>query len=379
MKVKVITRHLTKEILQATGFVLLALVALFAFFDLVGQLGRIGSRGYTLLDAFIITGLSLPMRIYEVMPIAALLGAVFVMSQWAARSEFTILRVAGLSPVRLAGILMVPGLILMILTYGFGEFIAPSSDVYAREYRAFAENRTMGIRGSHTGAWVREVTQSPTGERSVRYINIKKMTPNQEATSWRVYDFNSKQNLTRIVEAQTGNWVHNQGWLLKQAINTDLPQLNDLSVTPIHERVIVSPPVSMMLKTSIDPSIFSVMMLKPENMSMRALASYVTHLQQTQQQSGRYEISLWNKAFYPVAILVMIALAMPFAYMNTRSGGVSIKIFAGVMIGLAFYTVNNLFSYIGMLNTWPPLLVALVPTVIMLILAMIGMWMVERR
>ncbi len=375
---KVVTRHLTKEILQATGFVLLALIALFAFFDLVGQLGRI-SKGYTLIDAFIITGLRLPMRIYEVMPIAALLGAVFVMSQWAARSEFTILRVAGLSPVRLAGMLMVPGLILMTLTYGFGEFIAPSSDVYAREYRAFIQNRTMSVRGSSTGAWVREVTQSPTGERSVRYINVQKITSDQEAQIWRVYDFNSKQNLTRIVTADSGTWAHKQGWLLKQAVNTSLPILSDLSVTPILDRVMVSPPVSMMLKTSIDPSIFSVMMLKPENMSMRALAHYVTHLQQTQQQSGRYEISLWNKAFYPVAILVMIALAMPFAYMNTRSGGVSIKIFAGVMIGLGFYTVNNLFSYIGMLNTWPPLLVALVPTVIMLILAMIGMWMVERR
>ena len=121
---KVITKHLTKEILQATGFVLLALVALFAFFDLVGQLGRIGSR-YGLLDAFVITGLSLPMRIYEVMPIAALLGTVFVMSQWASRSEFTILRVAGLSPVRLAAILMVPGIILVAFTYAFGEFIAP--------------------------------------------------------------------------------------------------------------------------------------------------------------------------------------------------------------------------------------------------------------
>ena len=375
---KVVPRHLTKEILQATGFVLLALIALFAFFDLVGQLGRI-SKGYPLIDAFIITGLRLPMRIYEVMPIAALLGAVFVMSQWAARSEFTILRVAGLSPVRLAGMLMVPGLILMTLTYGFGEFIAPSSDVYAREYRAFIQNRTMSVRGSSTGAWVREVTQSPTGERSVRYINVQKITSDQEAQIWRVYDFNSKQNLTRIVTADSGTWAHKQGWLLKQAVNTSLPILSDLSVTPILDRVMVSPPVSMMLKTSIDPSIFSVMMLKPENMSMRALAHYVTHLQQTQQQSGRYEISLWNKAFYPVAILVMIALAMPFAYMNTRSGGVSIKIFAGVMIGLGFYTVNNLFSYIGMLNTWPPLLVALVPTVIMLILAMIGMWMVERR
>lgn len=141
----------------------------------------------------------------------------------------------------------------------------------------------------------------------------------------------------------------------------------------------VSSPTRMMFRSAIDPSIFGVMMLKPENMSMRSLYRYVNHLEQSRQESDRYEIALWNKAFYPIAILVMIALAMPFAYMNRRSGGVSIKIFAGVMIGLAFYTINNLFSYIGMLNTWPPLVVAMVPTACMLVLAMIGMWFVERR
>ena len=132
-------------------------------------------------------------------------------------------------------------------------------------------------------------------------------------------------------------------------------------------------------RVNILPSIFGVMMVKPENMSMRSLSRYVTHLEQSRQQSDRYEIALWNKAFYPIAILVMIALAMPFAYMNRRSGGVSIKIFGGVMIGLAFYTINNLFAYIGMLNTWPPLVVAMVPTACMLVLAMVGMWFVERR
>ena len=141
----------------------------------------------------------------------------------------------------------------------------------------------------------------------------------------------------------------------------------------------VTDPVSMMFKTAIDPSIFSVMMLSPENMSMRSLYRYVNHLEESRQQSGRYQIALWNKALYPVAILVMIALAMPFAYMNRRSGGVSIKIFGGVMIGLVFYTVNNLFSYIGMLNTWSPPVVAMVPTAFMLILAMIGLWLVEKR
>ena len=373
----VITKHLTKEILQATGFVLLALVALFAFFDLVGPLGRIGSR-YGLLDAFVITGLSLPMRIYEVMPIAALLGAVFVMSQWAARSEFTILRVAGLSPVRLASILMVPGLILVVFTYAFGEFIAPSSDSYAREYRATIQHTTMNIRGSDTGAWVRETIETPNGPQ-VRYINIQKITPTEEAIDWRIYDFDEKQRLTRVIAAQSGTYVDHQGWLLQEAVNTSLPLLENLMQTPIMDRVIVSNPVRMMFSSEIDPSIFGVMMLKPENMSMRSLYRYVNHLEQSRQQSGRYEIALWNKAFYPIAILVMIALAMPFAYMNRRSGGVSIKIFGGVMIGLAFYTINNLFSYIGMLNTWPPLVVAMVPTACMLVLAMIGMWFVERR
>ena len=373
----VITRHLTKEILQATGFVLLALVALFAFFDLVGQMGRIGSR-YGLLDAFVITGLSLPMRIYEVMPIAALLGTVFVMSQWASRSEFTILRVAGLSPVRLAGILMVPGLILVAFTYLFGEFIAPSSDAYASEYKATIQHTTVDIRGSDTGAWVRETIQTSDGPK-IRYINIQKMTPTEEAIDWRIYDFDAQQRLTRVVAANSGNYVDKQGWLLQQSVSTSLPLLENLTQTPIMDRVMVTKPSSMMFRSEIDPSIFGVMMVKPENMSMRSLSRYVMHLEQSRQQSDRYEIALWNKAFYPIAILVMIALAMPFAYMNRRSGGVSIKIFAGVMIGLAFYTINSLFSYIGMLNTWSPPVVAMVPTACMLVLAMIGMWLVERR
>lgn len=205
------------------------------------------------------------------------------------------------------------------------------------------------------------------------------MTPTEEALDWRIYDFDEKQRLTRVIAAESGNYVDDQGWILQGAVNTALPLLENLTQTPIMDRVMVSSPTRMMFRSAIDPSIFGVMMLKPENMSMRSLYRYVNHLEQSRQESDRYEIALWNKAFYPIAILVMIALAMPFAYMNRRSGGVSIKIFAGVMIGLAFYTINNLFSYIGMLNTWPPLVVAMVPTACMLVLAMIGMWFVERR
>ena len=131
---KVVTRHLSKETLIATGFVLFALSALFAFFDFVGRLDEIGTR-FSALEVVVLVLLELPSRIYEVMPIAALLGAVFTMSRWAANSEFTILRVSGLSPVKLAMMLAVPGTILVSTTYLLGEFVAPIADKVRLELR----------------------------------------------------------------------------------------------------------------------------------------------------------------------------------------------------------------------------------------------------
>ena len=89
--------------------------------------------------------------------------------------------------------------------------------------------------------------------------------------------------------------------------------------------------------------------------------------------------TVWSKVFYPLAIFVMLAVAMPFAYLNTRSGGVSIKIFAGLMIGISFYALNNIFSFLGVLNTWHPMVVAVVPTSVMLICAAVALWLLERR
>lgn len=114
-------------------------------------------------------------------------------------------------------------------------------------------------------------------------------------------------------------------------------------------------------------------------MSMRDLDRYVSHLKKNNQQTEHYEVAFWKKAFYPLATLVMLALSMPFAYMNARSGGLAIKMFIGVMIGIVFYAMNNLFSYLGVLNTWSPVIVCLVPTVSMLLIAAVAMYWVERR
>lgn len=378
---KVLTRHVAKEVLIATLFVLVALVALIAFFDLVSQARNIGNR-YSISMALFLTMLKLPSRLYEVMPIAALLGAVYTMSRLASDSEFTIMRVAGLSPFRLAGMMTVPALILIAMTYCLGEWLTPAADMMRNDMDNILFNRKLSARGYSSGVWVKDNVkeQQNAGQATVRFVNVHNLIAGEHSRTgaWRVFEFDKDGSLIRVLHAPEASYISGRGWHLKDAKVETLPKITH-DETPMVEKSSARKDVDLMLPSEMRPEILGVLTIKPERMGISDLWQYIAHLKETKQTSDRYQVALWSKVFYPLAIFVMLAVAMPFAYLNTRSGGVSIKIFAGLMIGISFYALNNIFSFLGVLNTWHPMVVAVVPTSVMLICAAVALWLLERR
>ncbi len=378
---KVLTRYVAKEVLIATLFVLVALVALIAFFDLVSQARNIGNR-YSISMALFLTMLKLPSRLYEVMPIAALLGAVYTMSRLASNSEFTIMRVAGLSPFRLAGMMTVPALILIAMTYCLGEWLTPAADMMRNDMDNILFNRKLSARGYSSGVWVKDNVkdQQNAGQATVRFVNVHNLIAGEHSRTgaWRVFEFDKDGSLIRVLHAPEANYISGRGWHLKDAKVETLPKITH-DETPMVEKSSARKDVDLMLPSEMRPEILGVLTIKPERMGISDLWQYIAHLKETRQTSDRYQVALWSKVFYPLAIFVMLAVAMPFAYLNTRSGGVSIKIFAGLMIGISFYALNNIFSFLGVLNTWHPMVVAVVPTSVMLICAAVALWLLERR
>ena len=378
---KVLTRHVAKEVLIATLFVLVALVALIAFFDLVRQARNIGNR-YSISMALFLTMLKLPSRLYEVMPIAALLGAVYTMSRLASNSEFTIMRVAGLSPFRLAGMMTVPALILIAMTYCLGEWLTPAADMMRNDMDNILFNRKLSARGYSSGVWVKDNVkeQQNAGQATVRFVNVHNLIAGEHSRTgaWRVFEFDKDGSLIRVLHAPEASYISGRGWHLKDAKVETLPKITH-DETPMVEKSSARKDVDLMLPSEMRPEILGVLTIKPERMGISDLWQYIAHLKETKQTSDRYQVALWSKVFYPLAIFVMLAVAMPFAYLNTRSGGVSIKIFAGLMIGISFYALNNIFSFLGVLNTWHPMVVAVVPTSVMLICAAVALWLLERR
>ena len=377
---KVIDKQFAKEILLSTGFVLIALVALFAFFDLINQMDDVGTE-YTIGTAFLLTSLTLPSRIYEVMPLAVLLAAVYTMSRWASTSEFTVLRVAGMSPLRLARALLLPGVLLVALTYGFGEVVSPWAARYAVEVKSGDKNDTVSARGYVSGVWVRDLAQNDKGEPVDRYINVKNLSASNmsQTGAWRMFEFTREGTLLRMIHADSATFEPGRGWHLHNAVTVTYPAFDSKDTKPLAAKITTSAPSESFLESTIGPEILGVMTTKPENMSMRDLNKYLAHITKTNQQPEHYQIAFWSKATYPLAIIVMLALSMPFAYMNARSGGVAVKIFLGVMIGIAFYALNNLFSYLGIVNTWSPIAVSITPSAAMLALAALALAIVERR
>ena len=377
---KVLTRHIAKEVLIATLFVLVALVALIAFFDLVSQARNIGNR-YSISMALFLTMLKLPSRLYEVMPIAALLGAVYTMSRLASNSEFTIMRVAGLSPFRLAGMMTVPALILIAATYCLGEWLTPAADMMRNDMDNILFNRKLSARGYSSGVWVKDnVKDAQASMAAVRFVNVHNLIAGEHSRTgaWRVFEFDKNGDLIRVLHAPEANYINGRGWHLKEAKVETLPKITT-DETPMVEKSSAKTDAELLLPSEMRPEILGALTIKPERMGISDLWQYIKHLKENRQTADRYQVAFWSKVFYPLAIFVMLAVAMPFAYLNARSGGVSIKIFAGLMIGISFYALNNIFSFLGVLNTWHPMVVAVVPTSVMLICASIALWLLERR
>ncbi len=356
---RTVTRYLAREIYKATAFVFVAFLALFVFFDLINELDDVGKGRYRLAHAFLFVTLSVPGHVYELFPIAVLIGTLVALSTLAANSEYTVMRVSGFSPLQAAGTLARIGAVFVLLTVLFGELVGPEAERTAQRLRLDWLGAAVGS-DLRTGLWVKSDTQ---------FVNIAEVTPDSTLKAVKIYDFDREFRLLSISQATTGRYEGANTWQLASVVQTRFGADGaTVQTLPTLEWV-----------SFLTPETLNVLLVVPEKLSAWGLYQYKQHLEANKQRSDRYEIALWKKLIYPFAALVMMALALPFAYIQIRTGGVGVKLFAGLMLGVLFHFLNTLFSHIAVLERWPPFAAAAAPSALFLLAALGMMWWVERR
>ena len=367
---KTVRSLLHGEIIRAVTFVLLGFLALFLFFDLVDELqnlGHLASQGYQLHHALLYVALKTPSHIYELLPISVLIGCIFVMARLAQSSEFTILRTGGLAPVKALSTLLQLGLVFVAMTFLMGDYAAPWADRQGVLIKArFQGNLTVG----QTGAWLKE-------RQAQRHfaVNVRSFDGIRRMQNVRIHEFNEAGQLLAITSAPQAE-IGDGLWQLQQA--------EEKSIQPpsagqaLQYRSVQH--ASMAWPTGISADMVAAAVLSPDRMRTWELFNYMRHLSSNNQNAQRYEIEFWRKVFYPLSCLVMVVLALPFAYLHFRSGNIASHVFGGVLAGISFFLLNNVFSYIGNINSWAPWFAAAAPGMLYTLasLAAFG-WLVIRQ
>ena len=374
---RVIQRYFTAEITRSVLFALAAFLALFAFFEMMGQLEQVGRNGYKLQQAVFYVLMGLPGNVYELMPTAVLIGTIYTLSQLAARSEFTIMRVSSMSTGMAAKVLLRIGVGFAVLTIVFGELIAPKASEWAEKLKLQAQGASMSSQ-FRSGMWAKDVIKDNGLEGNVtgsRFINIQTVQPDGRIEGVKLYELDTDFHMARMVVAKDGIYEGNHQWVLNDVVQSDFVGGKDRKITEPVKTVKLP---QLKLVSEVTPEILSVLFADPDRMSAYDLLAYTKHLEANNQRTDRYEIAFWKKIVYPLSIFVMLALALPFAYLHFRAGGVSLKIFTGIMIGVCFQLINSLFSHLGLLNTWPACMTAALPSLLFMVLAIGALWWVER-
>lgn len=351
-------RYLAQEILSGTLLVAVALLAMFSFFDLIQELDNLGRGTYNLGTVLLFVLLSAPGHVYEIAPVAVLLGALYALAQLTHSSELVVMRTSGLSMSNIGWALLRIGLVFAILTFVIGELVTPISERYAQKMRLKATDQVVA-QEFRSGLWVKD---------GASFVNIEEVNPDTSLKNIHIYEFDPDFKLRVVNNAQSGYFERNR-W-----------NLHDITQTQFTEDKIQTQRFKQAYWQSvIQPDLLNILLVVPEKMAAWNLYSYIHHLSENHQKTTRQRIALWSKIVYPAACLVMVVLALPIGFLQQRSGGISIKIFAGIMIGISYQIVNKIFVHIGLLNDWPPFASATIPTFIFLAggIAMLA-WMEHR-
>ncbi len=343
---------------------MLGLLAMFSFFDLIQELDSLGQGNYGISQMLVFVLLSIPGHIYEVVPVAVLVGMMYSLGTLARNSELVVMRVSGLSLVNIALILLKVGLLFTLLTFFVGELITPISEKMAQRMRVKATDSVIA-QDFRTGMWVKD---------GKSFVNAETVLPDAGLLNVRIYEFDENFKLRSISVAKKADYLDDR-WGLTDVTQTKFNTFNKIENNNVQTQFFNK----ANWRSLIRPELLNVLLVAPEKMSVWNLYAFINHLETNKQKTTRYDVALWSKMIYPLACMVMVILALPFGFLQQRSGGTSAKLFIGIMLGVAYQIMNRVFIHLGVLNDWPPLMSAITPTILFLMAGLSLLFVIERR
>jgi len=347
-----LSRYVIKAVLSHTALVMLVLLALSGLYLFVTQQDDIGVGQFTVVNAFMFVGLNMPKYAFDLLPIAALIGALLALGNLARTLELIVVRAAGVSTMRIAAWTAGAGIILMVLTGVIGEYVAPPMEQYGRQMKTFAKFNDFSMAGNRS-AWAKDGDMM---------ISVRQQSADNRYGGVYVFYFDAQRRLRSVGHANNASIDENNRWRLENYVESSIGD----------ERVSTRKEGETELQTRLSPEFLGLAVLEADSLPGRGLYSYIQHLRSNGLDSRTYETAFWARIARTVAVAIIVVLAVPFAFGPMRSTGTGARTVVGIMIGVVFFLLARMLESGGEVFNMPPLVVAWLPTVLLAIITTVA-------
>lgn len=346
-----IDRYVGTTVLSATLVVMLAFAGLNAIFQLVEEL-RQTHVGYGFREAIVYVGLTLPRRVYELIPYVVFLGTLVGFGRLASQGEVTVLRAAGVSKGRLFASAAWPAVAAMAIAFAFGEYVAPWGEETAEGYKAQARQASSTIHFSG-GHWYRE---------GALFMEVAAMDASGRLIGVRQYELDDARHMKVARQAASARYIEaERTWVLSNVAETSIDE------TGTHARHLDE----VRWHSEATPALLGVrVLLGPSNLSLRGLAMQIAYMDREGLDASRYRVAFWTKLMQPAAILGLTLLAMCFIFGPLREVSMGTRLAVGVLTGLGFKYLEDLFGPMSMVYQLPAIAGVAAPIAICWIVAL---------
>ena len=345
---RILDRYIGQAVLVSIISVMVVLAALFILISFVNEFEKIGRADYTVWQAVMYVLLHIPKNIYEIFPMAALLGTMLGLGALSKKSELVIIRAAGVSRLRISLAVIKSAAMLIVLVVIIGETIAPPALEYANQARLRALASQISLNTDY-GLWARDGNT---------FIHVRNVEHDGRLVDINLYTLNDAGSLDKQLHADTARYV-GEVWVMQNVTESHISHAGIMqTVTP-----------QLDWQTLMDPELVGIVSLDPMNLAIWKLLDYIQYLRSNDLESKQYELAMWNKLISPFTILAMVLLAVPFVFRSQRQTSIGLQIVVGFLVGIVFYIVSRLAGQIGLVYDLMPAISASLPTLLVFALA----------
>lgn len=341
---KLLDNHVRIAVLLSMAVVLGVTVSLDLIFSLIDELGEFGvdySVGNALLYVFMTT----PTSIYELLPYAALGGALIGLGVLASNNELVVMQSVGIHKWRIVAAVLKPTLLVMLIGLVLGEFVSPPLEQVANSNKAIQQSGSTSI-NSEAGTW-RKVGND--------YIHINAIAPGgEELIGVSRYTVNDERELVSASFAEAGEYVRTETGGYWRLLNVSQSLMNSSTI-------ITGGYLQEDWEADLSPELLSVLLVDPDKQSISGLFQFAQYFESEGLDSGIYFLAFWKKLLQPLSTLVLVILAVSFVFGHLREATMGYRIFIAISIGLAFTTVQRMMEPVSLIYGFSPLMAVLTP------------------